>query len=336
MPGKHYRGGICPQDIGTEKALLDGTHPLSGTFDIIPMVVIDDRGNTAARGMLTFYEDEDTAYLGFFDCINDSEACMALITNAEKIARDHGKISITGPVDSSIWIGYRFKTDKFERACSAEPWNKPYYAELWEKCGFEVWKRYHSFRLNRITEKKGNPKYEARVESFRKKGYEYKNLDKKDFDRIFREIYELLIRIYASFPGYKWISYEAFYALFHKLKFILVPDDVMLIYKDGALAAFSISIPNFYENLFGKLTLTKLIRILKIRKDPKEMIYLYMGVDPSHLGLGSVIAELTRRELYENGRIPLKALILENKITASYYNDLLNEKMEYVLLRKKL
>lgn len=111
---------------------------------------------------------------------------------------------------------------------------------------------------------------------------------------------------------------------------------MILIYKDEKLVAFSISVPNFYGNLFGRINILKLLKILWIKKSPKEMVYLYMGVDPSHLGLGSVMAELIRRELYRNGRVPIKALILENKVTGAYYNDLLDEKMEYVLLRRLL
>ncbi len=345
LPEKLYRGEICPQDFGAEKALLDGTHPLSRDFSVVPIVVVDDKDKAAARGLLTFYDEEESAYLGFFECIEDIKACRALMEKSEEIVRDKGKNDIIGPVDSSIWIGYRFKIFDYYskntyidsyKPYTGEPWNKPYYTELWEQCGFSVWKKYYSFRLHKITEKEGKPKYVERVGQFLKKGYEFRNLEIRKFDEIIREIYDLLIELYASFPGYKRISYEAFYALFHNLKMILSANDVILIYKDEKLAAFSISVPNFYQNLFGRMTVFKLLKVLLIKRNPKEMVYLYMGVDPAHLGLGSVMAELIRRELYRNGRVPIKALILENKATGAYYNDLLDEKMEYILLRKSL
>ncbi|ETP72967.1 hypothetical protein UYO_1029 [Lachnospiraceae bacterium JC7] len=344
LPEKIYKGEICPQDFSTEKAILDGIHPLSKDFSVVPLVAVDEKCDAAARGLLTFYDDEDSAYLGFFECIDDIEACRALIEKAEETVKEKGKNDIIGPVDSSIWIGYRFKVfnSRLENAYidsdkpyTGEPWNKPYYTEFWEQCGFSIWKKYYSFRLNKITEKEGKPKYVERVEQFLKKGYEFRNLEIKKFDETIREIYDLLIELYASFPGYRRISYEAFYELFHNLKMVLSADDVILIYKDQKLAAFSISVPNFYENLFGRMTFIKLLKVLWIKRSPKEMVYLYMGVDPSHLGLGSVMAELIRRELYRNGRVPIKALILENKATGAYYNDLLDEKMEYVLLIKE-
>lgn len=340
LPEKLYKGEICPGDRGTEKALLEGTHPLSKDFSVVPLLVEDEKAETAGRALLTFYDDEDTAYLGFFECTQDAEACRVLMEKAAETAIENGKNRILGPVDSSIWIGYRFRIfDKFHkgiRPYTSEPWNKPYYAELWEQCGFSVYKRYYSFRLKKIREKDGKPKYAERVELFKSRGYEFRNLDIKDFDRTIREIYDLLIGLYASFPGYKRIDYESFYSLFCNLKYVLSKSDVILIYKVGKLVAFSISVPNFYENLFGKMTVLKLLKVLLIKIAPREMVYLYMGVDPSHLGLGSVMAELIRRELYKNGRVPIKALILENKATGAYYNDLLEEKMEYVLLEKDI
>ena len=377
LPATLYKGELCPQDFSTEKMILEGTHPLSSDFSVIPMVVVNERDEAAARGLLTFYDDEESAYLGFFECIDDIEACRALMEKVVETIEANGKKDIIGPVDSSIWIGYRFKvfnshfketdidahnsdihrssemTGSLVDANSGiyssgsniidhvvpytgEPWNKPYYTELWEQCGFTVWKRYYSFRLKKIREKEGKPKYVERVEQFLNRGYEFRNLEIRNFDKTIREIYDLLIELYSSFPGYKRISYEAFYALFHNLKLILSAKDVILIYKAGKLVAFSISVPNLYENLFGGMNLLKLMKILWIKKFPKEMVYLYMGVEPSHLGLGSVMAELIRRELYSNGRVPIKALILENKATGAYYNDLLDERMEYVLLRKNM
>lgn len=340
LPEKLYKGDICPQDKSTEKALLLGTHPLSSDFSVVPLLVVDEKEEAAGRALLTFYEGEDTAYLGFFECINDTEPCRVLMEKAEETAEKNGKKRIIGPVDSSIWIGYRFRIFHKEhneiRPYTSEPWNKPYYADFWEQWGFNIYKRYFSFRLKKITEKEGKPKYVERVEEFKKKGYKVLNLEKKYFDRTIKEIYELLIELYASFPGYKRITYDEFYALFCSLKYILSKRDVILVYKEEKLVAFSISVPNFYENLFGKMTVTKLLKVLLIKIAPKEMVYLYLGVDPSHLGLGSVMAELIRRELYKNRRVPIKALILENKATGAYYNELLDEKIEYVLLKKEI
>ncbi len=336
LPEKLYGDEVCPQDIDTERSLLNGTHPLSGDFEILPMIAIDDKDRTLARCMLTFYEGEVDAYLGFFESVNDADVCRVLLKKAEETSLKKGKKAIIGPIDSSIFIGYRFKTDHFTLPYTGEPINKPYYAELWEKCGFEIWKKYYSYRLKPITEKEGNPKYSKRVKDFRRQGYEYKNLRMGQFDEVFHEIYGLLMERFSSFPGYKPVSRDVFRSLFHKLRIVLRPDDVLLIYKDKKLVAFSISLPNFYDNLLGEMNVWKILKILWLKHFSKETVYLYMGVAPGHLGLGSVMAELTRRQLYRNGRVPIKALIQENKATGVYYNDLTDEKMEYVLLRKNI
>lgn len=64
LPKRLYSVRERTQNPDTERALLSGSHILSGYFSVTPILVY--RGKTAlSRVMLTVYPDDDMAYLGF-------------------------------------------------------------------------------------------------------------------------------------------------------------------------------------------------------------------------------------------------------------------------------
>ena len=107
----------------------------------------------------------------------------------------------------------------------------------------------------------------------------------------------------------------------------LVPNN----YFVHKIVAFFINLPN-YNNLLNNITLNKLVKIFKIKKNPKEYVLLYMGVDTTALGLGAALAELIKIELCNKKCTSIGALIHKGKVTNNFYNELIDNKYHYVLL----
>ena len=248
------------------------------------------------------------------------------------------KSEIVGPIDVSFWLGYRFKVKSDSEFClrfTGEPYNRDYYPELWQNYGFEVSDIYFSNRIRRINPADVDKKCVKRFEQSIEKGYEYRNLDMKQFDRQLDEVYELFIELYSSFPGFTHISKEQFHGLFKNMKLIIRPEMAKFVYKDGKLVGFFICIPNFY-NLTTQISLVNILKILRIKKKPKEYVLLYMGVKPEALGLGAALAEVVRRQLEIMGVESIGALIHQGKVTGNYYKKCIIDKYEYVLLKKQV
>lgn len=342
LPKALYEKGKCPQDIKTERQILGGSHVLSDAFKVTPFVayVIEDgKKKIAARALVTYYENDNVAYVGFFESEDDEQISGKLFEAIFDFVKKDGKHSIVGPVDASFWLRYRFKQSSdrgFADTYSCEPYNKEYYVKLWEKCGFEISHTYISNFYRKVKSDDISPKLKNRYERMCEKGYILRTSSFKTFDKDLVAIHSLITKTYRHFPMYTDISLQQFKALFGYLKYVLNYSMVKLLFKDEIAVGFIICVPNFGFESMGQLTLKKLFHILHIKRKPKEYVILYMGVDEKHLGTGSALAEDIKNELCKNGSTSIGALILEGKVTGLYYSDLFTGKSKYVLLEREL
>ena len=150
------------------------------------------------------------------------------------------------------------------------------------------------------------------------------------------DVYDSLILLYKRFPGFKFITKEQFLLLYDSLKNLLNYDYVELAYKDGIFKGFSISVPNYNGLTLGKITISKLLKILKIKKKPSEYVALYMGAERDSLGLGAAFAEIIRQKLQRDQATAISALIHDGKVTGYYHDELYIGKIEYGLYQKNI
>ena len=336
LPKALYPRERRTQDTKVERAILNGTHPLSGEFTVRAYLAVDDGASPQGRCVLTYYPDDPAAYVGFFECVEDLDVCRALLSAAEAQARADGKEKLVGPLNASFWIGYRFKVENFDEHFTGEPDNLPYYADFWEACGFTVSERYYSNYLRSPTPEDPSEKWEKRLQRALDKGYEIRSLERGKFDEALRDIYRMLVRLYAKFPAFKLISEEQFTALFGSLKYVVDYECVLLGYKDGELAGFFVCVPNYGTLVDGDLSLRDLPAILRIRRNCKEYVILYIGVDRKHLGLGGAFAQTIRQIGQNKGAGSIAALIHEGNSSGVFFRELTTHTARYVLLEKAL
>lgn len=335
LPAQLY-GDDCPQDLKSEKQLLRGNHPLSACFEVIPFVTLDSSGKVVCRCMLTYYPDDETAYLGFFEAYNTLDAVQAMFRCVEDRTTADGKCRLMGPVDASIYINYRFKLDRFDKIYTGEPYNKSYYPALWENCGFSVCARYCSNQLRRVEAEDIDPRLSRIYDRFVARGYRFLTPQSRDFDRYLIDIYDSMMRLYSGFTGYKRLSKVQFVSLFSYLKYVLNFDMVKLAYKEDKLKAFGICLPNYGVLTRGRITPAKLLKIMKIRAKPEEYVILYVGAEPNASGLGGALVHEIRNSLNQNGCTSIGALIREGNVTGEVYDFLYTDRFQYVLFSKEL
>ena len=336
LPKALYPRERRTQDTKAERAILNGTHPLSGEFTVRAYLAVDDGASPQGRCVLTYYPDDPAAYVGFFECVEDLDVCRALLSAAEAQARADGKEKLVGPLNASFWIGYRFKVENFDEHFTGEPDNLPYYADFWEACGFTVSERYYSNYLRSPTPEDPSEKWEKRLQRALDKGYGIRSLERGKFDEALRDIYRMLVRLYAKFPAFKLITEEQFTALFGSLKYVVDYECVLLGYKDGELAGFFVCVPNYGTLVDGDLSLRDLPAILRIRRNCKEYVILYIGVDRKHLGLGGAFAQTIRQIGQNKGAGSIAALIHEGNSSGVFFRELTTHTARYVLLEKAL
>lgn len=334
LPKRLYKGKN-PQDLKTEKLILSGKHPLSKDFRVYPFVVTKE-GVPVCRSLLTIYETDEVGYVGFFESEEDQEAVSYLFDQIYKKAKQEKKSSLVGPLDASIFIKYRLKLDHFENTYTGEPINLAYYPRLWEGCGFRKKEIYVSNQLRKVTDSDFDERYEKIYQRYLQRGYQFVSPTSKTFSKAMKEVYQLLIRLYASFPGYKRIDETKFLAMFGYLKQIVNYEMVRLVYKENQLYAFCICIPNYGELTVGKMTIFKIIQLLKKKKNPSEYIVMYVGASKATPGLGCALIQDLRHILYRNQCTTIGALIQEGKLTGKMYKELYVDQRTYALYEKKI
>ena len=196
--------------------------------------------------------------------------------------------------------------------------------------------RYYSNYLRCPTADDPSEKWERRLQRALDRGYEIRPLTRAGFDGALREIYRMLIRLYSGFPAFKFISEEQFLALYGSLKYVIDYDCVLLGYKDDELAGFFVCLPNYGRLVDGDISLRDLPAILKIRRDCKEYVILYIGVDRRHLGLGGAFAQTIREIGQKKGAGSIAALIHEGNTSGVFFRELTTHTARYVLLEKPL
>lgn len=330
---KLYHDSNNVQDDVDLRRLLCETHPLSKYFSLSKFLIKKNE-EVLGRFAITIYPGDETAYLGFFECVNSLEIANFLFDNAKEFVKSLGFQRIIGPVDASFWLKYRLKTNFFDKApYTGEPYNLDYYLDLFLKNGYEITERYSSSIYPALQNNYTNPKYSDRKESFLSKGYEIISPKMEHWDKTIAEIYELISDLYHDFPIYKEISREDFCAYFANYKKIIDLSMVKMAYYKERAVGFYISVPNYSNLVYHTQNPWNILKILKIKYFPRDYVMLYMGVLPEHRGLGKALVQSIIEELAKNGLPSIGALQKEGKITRDYVSELIQDRYEYVLLK---
>lgn len=329
LPKLLYKKEYLTQNRKVERDILNGKHCLSSDFDIYPFIVVNGENEILSRCILTVYPNDNVGYVGFFESYYNKFAVTRLFEEVRRKAEGLGLTKLVGPVDCSFWIKYRFKVDNFDKIYTGEPYNKEYYKTLWEHVGFNVSEEYYSNQLRIPKAEDDSGKCKKRLEYVLEKGYTIRNVSRKSFDKDLREIFRLLSKLYSDFPAFKMITEEQFVSQYGYFKYILDYRTVFLAHKDEKLVGFLICLPNFEND-------NSLLNIIKTRRNAKEYIVLYLGVDSGHLGLGGAFAELSRKFFEAHKNYSILGLIHKGNISGAYYKNLIVDKYNYVLMEVNL
>lgn len=336
LPKQIYQPDHLMQSVEEELALIEDSHPLSSDIDTYAFIGYVD-GRPSIRGLLTFYPNDATSYLGFFESINNQQIASAFIEHLAGFARSLGANKIIGPVQASFWLGYRMQlTGTEEVPYTGEPHNPAYYPQLWQAAGFELKERYLSNFYPKVSNQTHQEKLAHRFESFEEAGFTICSPKKKEWEQASLQVFELLNRLYQDFPIYRSISSQQFSQIFQKYQYILDFSMVKLAYKERKLVGFLIAMPDYGSLVYQKLTPLNLAKLFWTKRFPKRYTIMYLGVDEQFLGLGSALAYPIFKEAQKRQASAIGALIHQKTVTRHYAAELQGDKHEYGLFELDL
>lgn len=201
------------------------------------VVLLGDQpaGRIVAR-LSPFLKDETGApigLLGFFECLNDRTAAGALFDDAVLWLRGKGARRVVGPMDGDTWHRYRVNVGPFDRGpFPLEPWNPPYYRELWERHGFTALETYSSKWIEDVSVLL--PALEPGLARSEQRGVRIRQLNRNRLREELALVHDLSTRIFADAFLYSPIAREEFLALYAGIERFLDPELVLFAETDSA------------------------------------------------------------------------------------------------------
>ncbi len=228
---------------------------------------------------------------GWLDVIDDIEVTKTLINKVKEIAQQNHLNFIEGPIGFNNLDKTGVLIDGFNEMGTMITWyNHPYYKTHLETLGFTKEKEYleNKFLFSAIN----NEKY-AKASALIQKRYELNPLNFSSTKKIMpyvEEMFQLFSKTYNKLSSYVPISDAQIEYFKQKYISFINPEFIKFVVdKNHKLIAFAIIMPSFSSALQkakGKLFPFGIFHLLSARKNPKDVTFYLIGVDPEYQNKG--------------------------------------------------
>ena len=328
LPKRIYKGNrnwVCPLDVDVLEVFDPRRNDLFADGEAIRWVARNARGEVVGR-IAAFYnrekaalEEQPTGGCGFFECINSQEAANMLFDAARDWLRSKGMEAMDGPVNFGQrrdWWGLLVEGYEFQPLYK-NPYNPPYYKDLFENYGFRNYFNQHSF-IWRVNNSEANKQIFARAKRlYTVPGYRVERIDMKNLEEAaenFRVIYN---KAWALFSGVKPMTQEEALAMVHEMKPIIDPNIIFFAYFNDEPIGFFITVPDLnrligkFNGKFGLWQKLRLMWDLKVRKSCDRIFGVIFGITPEFHGKGVESAIMVKYyEFLELTKNPYKTMEL--------------------------
>ncbi len=279
------------------------------------------------------YQNENIAFFGFFEVLEDYEAAEQLFKTAEAWAKEKGHTALRGPAQWSTNDECGLLVDGFDdRPRILMTYNPPYYVDYIEKLGYKYARDLWAYALGvqEFMDITGERLDKLTTRILERKNITIRNLDMKKYPDEVNKIKLLYNNAWSKNWGFIPMTDPEFDQLADELHSILDPDLVFLAEKDGKTVGFSLTLPDLNEPLrlaYPKpntpewWTMAKLVWQWKIRRKVSWIRVFALGVIPEYrnLGIDALFYFKTAQAALKKGiKMAEMSWILDN-------NDLMNK-----------
>ena len=260
----------------------------SGEGDVVGRIAAFYNTDQAAE------EEQPTGGCGFFECIDSQEVADMLFDAAREWLRSKGMEAMDGPINfgnRDEWWGCLVQGFELQPLYT-NPYNPPYYKELFEHYGFQNYFNQYTYQRN-IRVGEFNQSVYDRVKRLEETpGYRFDHIDKRNLEQVaddFRLIYN---KAWANFPGVSPMPSEAAQALKRNMKTIIYEQLIYFADFNYEPVGFFIMVPDLNRvigRFHGKMNLVnklRLMAILKCTHKADRVFAIIFGVAPEYHGRG--------------------------------------------------
>ncbi len=260
-------------------------------------------------------------FFGFFDCENNKEVSAQLFEAAIAWLKEQGVTNIIGPVNFTTNDPCGLLTDGFDSPPMAMmPYNKPYYADLIEDCGFVKKVDLLAYYLDtKKTDERPVRLHEALEQRLAKRNIVIRTINMRDFKNEAAKLRDVYNAAWDDNTGFVPMTEKEFKYLAKDLKMILDPGFCLIAEHEGKIVGFGLAIPDINQILIkikkGRLLPTGILKLLLGQKKINQVRVLALGVIEGYKKLGieaCFYASIIERARKKNIRGGEASWILEN------------------------
>lgn len=233
----------------------------------------------------TYKQEQPTGGIGFFDCINDQQSANFIFDFCKNWLQEKGMEAMDGPIN----FGERDKfwgllIDGFTEPLYGMNYNTPYYKELFENYGFQIY--FNQLCYTRPTHGDVSRVFMVMHEKHRRNpAISAKRMTKKNIEKCAKDFTEIYNKAWAEHGGGKQIEESKILKQFKTMKPVINEHISWFVYENEKPIAMWMNIPDlnqWFKYLNGKFGLWEKIKFLWLKKftKNKKMVGLVFGVVP--------------------------------------------------------
>ncbi len=232
-----------------------------------------------------YLEKQPTGGIGFFDCINDQKTANFIFDHCKNWLLEHGMEAM----DGSINFGERDKfwgvlIEGFSQPLYGMNYNFPYYKELFENYGFQIY--YNQLCFSRKAHAPTSRIFNImHAKHSKNENFSAKPVTKAHLEKFAEDFYTIYNKSWESHGGGKQMNLAEIKKMFNTMKPVMNEHIAWFAYENENPIAMWINIPDlnqWFKYLNGKFGFWDKIKFLyykKVKKNTK-FVGLIFGVLP--------------------------------------------------------
>jgi hypothetical protein len=208
--------------------------------------------------------------VGFFECIDNKEAAFQLFEIARNWLAERGMEAMDGPINFGETDKYwGLLVDGFTHPSFDVPYNPPYYKELFESYGFQIFYKMEGFHID-LT--KPMPERFQQIADWviKKPGYRFTHFSWKDADTFTRDFAIVFNEAWVTFKKqFEPIKPEYIQTALRKAKPIIDEEFMWLAYFEEKPIGVYLMFPDLNQilkHLNGKMNIISMLKFVYYKK----------------------------------------------------------------------
>jgi hypothetical protein len=271
-------------------------------------------GRIAAFTNKKYKQEQPTGGIGFFECINDQAAASFMLDHCREWLRERGMEAMDGPInfgERDRWWG--LVVEGYYEPLYCMNYNPPYYKELLENYGFEVYFYQECFGME-VQYKFADKFFQRHEEHSANKDLRAQRVLKNDLVKYAKDFAYVYNKAWASHGEGKTLDERQAIKIFKSMKPVMDEKLNWFAYHKDEPVACWINLPDlnqYFKHLNGKFDLLHKLKFLWLQKfgTCDRFLGIVFGVVPEWQGKGldsyiiiegsKVICDQTKYKEYE-------------------------------------